>query len=77
MSLLQINKLSLKVLIESHDQDDSILKKHYQALVNSGHISEAYMYAKMARRKAIRKVLVEVKKQKTTTIKVEQIKLFQ
>ncbi len=65
------------MLIESHDQYNIVLKKHYQNLVNTGHISEAYMYAKMARRKAIRKVLVEVKKQKTTTIKVEQIKLFQ
>lgn len=73
---LQINRLTLKQLIDSFDQDDVILKKHYQGLVNSGHITEAYMYAKLARRKATRKVLVEVKRQKKTNIKVEQIKLF-
>lgn len=73
---LQINNLKLKTLIEAHDHDEQILKKHYLALWQSGAISEAYYYAKSARRKAIRKVLVEVKKQKTTTIKIEQIKLF-
>lgn len=77
MPLLQINNLSLKTLIEAHDHDEEILKKHYLGLLNKGAISEAYYYAKLARRKAIRKVLVEVKKQKTTEIKVEQIKLFQ
>lgn len=76
MSSLQINKLSLNVLIKAYDHDDLILKEHYLALWQNGQVSAAYYYAKMARRKAIRKVLVEVKAQKTTTIKVEQIKLF-
>ena len=72
----QINNLTPKVLLEAYDHDDEILKKHYLDLWKKGEISEAYYYARMARRKAIRKVLIEVKKQKTTTIKVEQIKLF-
>lgn len=76
MPLLQINKLSLKTLIEAHDHDSELLKKHYNRLLKEETISEAYYYARLARRKAIRKVLVEVKKQKKTSIKVEQIKLF-
>jgi len=73
---LKINKLTLKQLIEAYDHDTEILKKHYLDLWEDGSISEAYYYSKLARRKAIRKVLVEVKKQKTTTIKAEQVKLF-
>ena len=76
MSLLKINQLSLKKLIAAYDHDEEILKKHYWTLLQKGEISEAYYYARLARRKAIRKVLVEVKKKKTTSIKVEQIKLF-
>ena len=73
---LQINNLRLKVLIEAYEHDEEILKKHYLGLLNRGEISEAYYYAKLARRRAIKKVLEEVKKQKKTNIKVEQMSMF-
>jgi len=66
----------MKVLNEAYDHDAIILDKHYLNLLKKGEISEAYYYSRKARRVAIKKVLVEVNKQKTTTIKVEQIKLF-
>lgn len=72
----QINNFTLKQLLQRHDRDSEIIKKHYEDEVYLGNVTRLKALTVAAERKAIRKVLEEVKKKKTTNIQVKEISLF-
>ncbi|GEM_PF-5159616 len=73
---LQIKTRRMKELIFAYKRKQETLKVNYQNQVDWGEMTETQMILYLAEDIAILKILEEVAAKKTTSIKVEQIKLF-
>lgn len=72
----QIETFSVKQLLFSYDRETVILNHYWKEEVRLGDMQEVEMNIAKAKRKAIRKALEQMGKEKKTNIHGEQIKLF-